>query len=72
VADFDTRNVRGQTPLRWAASNGHQSFVELLYDKNADLDVRDRRNQTPIVVPASNRHKSIIGLLLDKRCQSRG
>ena len=32
---------RGQTPLHWAAANGHESIVELLLQHGADAGAKD-------------------------------
>ena len=35
------RITYGQTPLSWAAENGHEAVVKLLLEKGAELDSKD-------------------------------
>ena len=37
-ADVESKDDDGQTPLSWAAENGHETVVKLLLDKNADVE----------------------------------
>ncbi|RYP60125.1 hypothetical protein DL771_010613 [Monosporascus sp. 5C6A] len=63
--DFAAR--KGQTPLSWAAENGHMEIVQLLLDKGAELDSKDETyGRTPFSWAAANGHMEIVQLLLDK------
>ena len=41
-ADLESKDDYGQTPLSWAAENGHEAVVKLLLEKGADLESKDR------------------------------
>ncbi|RYP54743.1 hypothetical protein DL768_000567 [Monosporascus sp. mg162] len=62
--DFST--YKGQTPLSWAAENGHKEIVQLLLDKGAEIDAKDKYGWTPLSRAAEKGHKEIVQLLLDK------
>ncbi|RYP39319.1 hypothetical protein DL768_010725 [Monosporascus sp. mg162] len=57
---------RGQTPLSWAAEEGHREIVQLLLDKGAEIDAKDNDGRTPLWWAARNGHKEIVLLLLEK------
>ncbi|RYP18976.1 hypothetical protein DL767_009724 [Monosporascus sp. MG133] len=64
--DIDSRNIKGQTPLWWAAENGHEAVVKLLLDTGkVDADVKDDYGQTPLWLAVANGRKAIVKLLLD-------
>jgi ankyrin repeat protein len=43
----DSKDAYGQTPLAWAAGNGHETVVELLLARDGvDLDSKDSYGQT--------------------------
>lgn len=44
--DPDPRNADGQTPLLWAAKNGHEALVELLLQQTLDVKVFDESRRT--------------------------
>jgi len=37
-----------QTPLHWAAINGHLSVVEYLVNHNAEINVKNKDGETPL------------------------
>ncbi|KAJ5935976.1 hypothetical protein N7454_005274 [Penicillium verhagenii] len=59
-------NVGGQTPLSWAAKNGHKEVVRLLLEKGAELESNDDSRRTPLLWAARNGHKEVVRLLLEK------
>ncbi|KAH6664150.1 hypothetical protein B0J14DRAFT_661457 [Halenospora varia] len=55
----------GQTPLSWAAQNGHEGLVKLLLKANAGVDSKgDGYGQKPLSWAAQNGHEGIVKLLL--------
>ena len=56
----------GQTPLSWAAENGHEAVVRLLLAKDGvDPDSKDSRyGRTPLSWAAENGHEAVVRLLL--------
>ncbi|CZR69985.1 uncharacterized protein PAC_19886 [Phialocephala subalpina] len=62
-------NVRAsdQTPLLWAAENGHEAVVELLLTKDGvDINSKDNAGRTPLLWAAKNGHEAVVKLLLTK------
>ena len=41
-AELETKDEYGQTPLSWAARNGHEAVVKLLLEKGAELETKDK------------------------------
>ena len=38
-ADLEAKDKDGQTPVSWAAENGHEAVVKLLMEKAVDVDL---------------------------------
>ena len=53
----------GQTPLSWAARDGHEAIVKLLLEKGADIKAKDNNGQTPLSWAAEKGHEAVVKLL---------
>ena len=63
--DIKDRKSR-QTPLMWAARNGHEATVKLLLETSkVDADAKDEYSQTPLSWAARNGHEAVVKLLLE-------
>ncbi|KAL6401197.1 hypothetical protein AUP68_16923 [Ilyonectria robusta] len=63
--DIDAKNLRGWTPLLWAAANGCKAVVQLLLATNkVDAGAEDYLRCTPLFWAATNGHRGIVQLLL--------
>ena len=48
-AELESKDTEyGQTPLSWAAENGHEAVVKLLLEKGAEPKHKDYNGQTPL------------------------
>jgi len=64
--DVDSKDMYGQTPLWWAARNGHEAVVKLLLETGkVDVDSKDKEGQTPLRWAAENGHEAVVKLLLE-------
>jgi ankyrin repeat protein len=64
--EADSKDGYGQTPLSYAAENGHEGIVKLLLDTGkVDADWKDGDGRTPLWWAAGNGHEAIVKLLLD-------
>ncbi|KAI8710370.1 hypothetical protein NCS52_01582000 [Fusarium sp. LHS14.1] len=65
--NIDAKDSYGQTPLSWAAENGHEAVVRLLLDRGAHIEVADKMwGRTPLSWAAEVGHEAIVRLLLDR------
>jgi hypothetical protein len=56
----------GQTPLLWAAEQGHKAVVKLLLETGkVDIDVKDSSGWTPLLWAAEQGHEAVVKLLLE-------
>ena len=57
--------MHGETPLLWAAGNGHNGVVKLLLDTaQVDVNAKDRMHgDTPLSAATKNRHGAVVKLL---------
>ena len=46
--DLELRDIRGRTPLQWAAHNGRLPVVQYLCEQGADKEARDSWGRTPL------------------------
>jgi len=66
--DPNSPDNRGQTPLLWAARNGHDRTVELLLKlEDVSPDGPDNRGQSPLSWAARNGHDRVVKLLLGRK-----
>ena len=62
---IDATEEEGQTPLWWAASEGHEAVVALLLGTGeVDVNAECHRGSTPLLNAASAGHKAVVELLL--------
>lgn len=65
--NLNLKDIYGQTPLLFAAWNGHEAVVKLLLAKEGvDLNSKDCQNQTPLLWAAKSGNKAVVKLLLAK------
>ncbi|KAH8767818.1 hypothetical protein BGZ57DRAFT_797785, partial [Hyaloscypha finlandica] len=65
--ETDSKDNYGQTPLSWAAQNGHEAVVKLLLETGkVDVDSKDSvHSWTPLSWAARNGHEAVVKLLLE-------
>jgi len=63
---IDTKDSYGQTPLSWAAENGHEEGVSLLLDMGAEIESKDIYDQRPLLWAIRNGHKKAARWLLQR------
>ena len=64
----DSLSSFDQTPLLWAAANGHEGIVKLLLArKDVNPDSSNNSGQTPLSWAAANGHERIVKLLLEQK-----
>ena len=53
--ELDSKDNYGQTPLSWAAENGHEAVVKLLLEKGAEPELQGQRWSDAAVVGCRER-----------------
>ena len=56
----------GDTPLHYAAREGHEQMVWMLVDYHADIEAKNKRMSTPLESAAANGHERIVRFLLQE------
>ena len=65
--DINQRDCVDNTPLAWAAQNGHESVSKILLKRSdIDPDKEGRFNQTPLYLAARNGHARVVKILLER------
>jgi ankyrin repeat protein len=58
---------KSQTPLSWAAQNGHEPVVrQLLTREGVDVNTKDKKNYTPLLWAAYNGHVAVVERILTR------
>jgi ankyrin repeat protein len=66
-ADLESKDkLHGRTPLSYAAENGHEAVVKLLFSQGADVAAKDNSGGTALRLAAENGHKGIMKLLVEQ------
>ena len=67
-ADVESKDSRyGQTPLSYAAQNGHLEIIKFLVrESGADVESKSNNGQTPLSWAAANRHLEIVKFLVEE------
>ena len=62
---YQPKDCMGNTPLGWAAGNGHEGVVEILLCRD-DINPNkpDEDGQTPLLLAARNGHEGVVKILL--------
>jgi ankyrin repeat protein len=66
-ANFDERDIHGNTPLHRAAYFGSIEIVRLLIEKGANMDARNNQGETPLMSAAmcyNYNREAVAGILL--------
>ena len=65
---IDQQDCMGNTPLVWAAYNGHEGVVKLLLgQEDVDPNRPDKYDQTPLWCAAAQGHEGVVKLLLGRK-----
>ncbi|MBN1973416.1 MAG: ankyrin repeat domain-containing protein [Sedimentisphaerales bacterium] len=65
-AEVNIKNISGNTPLHYAASQGEKNITELLISKGTNLHIQNIDGQTPLHSAVYYGYKDIIKLLIEK------
>ncbi|KAL8325257.1 hypothetical protein RB597_008493 [Gaeumannomyces tritici] len=62
----DAKSFNDQTPLSWAAGNGHEAVARLLIEMGADIEAKSSDGgYTPLHQAAQNGHEAVARLLIE-------
>ena len=65
--DFNEKDCVGNTPLVWAAKNGHEGVVKILLGRgDVKPDKPDESYRTPLLWAAENGHEGVVKMLLGR------
>jgi len=65
--DINQKDCVGNTPLVWAASNGHEEVVKILLGRDdVNPDKPDSNSQTALLCAAQNGHEGVVKVLLER------
>ncbi len=64
--DASLSNVIGQTPLHFAAAEGHSEVTTLLLEGGADPTVTDSQSLTPALLASRNNHLDLVELFTQR------
>ena len=68
-SSLQTADIDGQTPLHYAASNGHAEVIAVLCRQGYDIDHVDKvRQATPLLWAAEKGHHSAVKCLIEHQC----
>jgi len=59
--------IFNQTPLHYAANNGHLSVVEYLVNQKTDINAKDKDGWTPLHRASRLGHLSVVEYLVNQR-----
>ena len=62
--DTNPRDQRGETPLHWAAWNGHFHVCKLILDNTGDKNPEDNIGWTPLHAAAEKGHLAICHMII--------
>ncbi|MDF3047819.1 MAG: hypothetical protein K0R73_937 [Candidatus Midichloriaceae bacterium] len=65
--NLDDRNSLEETPLHWAASNGHEAMVVTLMGYNVNVNAQNNTGETPLDCAICCNHEDVALLLIAKR-----
>lgn len=65
-ANIEHRSRLGQTPLSWAAANGHLQAIDSLFSNGADIEARSNSGQSPLSWAAMYGQYEAVGKLVGK------
>lgn len=66
-ADADIKNVRGDTPLLWAAFKGNIELVRILVKGGANVNIQNRHGDTPLHFAARDNNIELTKILIEGR-----
>jgi ankyrin repeat protein len=61
---INSKDDEGETPLHWAAMEGHKDMAVFLLTNKADVNARDKAGDTPLHWAAMEGYKDVMELLL--------